>query len=209
MFESYVKKILTSVDPHLHISATAKKAFSDLISVLIIELLEGSIHGTLHARTRTISSRDVQTAVRHMLKGELSKHAVSAATKAVTWYTSFDMMHRPRRQSGAKRAKPVTASTKAKLTLPVARIEAIWRKHFPDYIGSDRRIGETAPVYAAAVIEYLITEILEVSANVTKEKRKKTIVPAFVEEAIEKDKELKRTFCALEKKPFQAVATQA
>jgi len=39
-------------------------------------------------RRRTLSSREVQTAVRLLLPGELAKHAVSEGTKAVTKYTS-------------------------------------------------------------------------------------------------------------------------
>ncbi|XP_072025276.1 histone H2B.2, sperm-like [Amphiura filiformis] len=39
-------------------------------------------------RRRTISSREVQTAVRLLLPGELAKHAVSEGTKAVTKYTT-------------------------------------------------------------------------------------------------------------------------
>ena len=36
----------------------------------------------------TLSSREIQTAVRLILPGELAKHAVSEGTKAVTKYTS-------------------------------------------------------------------------------------------------------------------------
>jgi len=36
----------------------------------------------------TISSREIQTAVRLILPGELSKHAISEGTKAVTKYSS-------------------------------------------------------------------------------------------------------------------------
>ena len=36
----------------------------------------------------TISSREIQTAVRLLLPGELAKHAVSEGTKAVTKYNS-------------------------------------------------------------------------------------------------------------------------
>ena len=36
----------------------------------------------------TITSREIQTAVRLLLPGELAKHAVSEGTKAVTKYTS-------------------------------------------------------------------------------------------------------------------------
>jgi histone H3/H4 len=36
----------------------------------------------------TITSREIQTAIRLLLPGELAKHAVSEGTKAVTKYTS-------------------------------------------------------------------------------------------------------------------------
>ncbi|KAF7266041.1 hypothetical protein GWI33_020594 [Rhynchophorus ferrugineus] len=38
----------------------------------------------------TITSRDIQTAVRLLLPGELAKHAVSEGTKTITKYTSSD-----------------------------------------------------------------------------------------------------------------------
>ena len=41
----------------------------------------------------TISSREIQTAVRLLLPGELAKHAVSEGTKAVTKYTSSKEIH--------------------------------------------------------------------------------------------------------------------
>ena len=40
------------------------------------------------SKKQTLSSREVQTAVRLILPGELAKHAVSEGTKAVTKYTS-------------------------------------------------------------------------------------------------------------------------
>jgi histone H2B len=36
----------------------------------------------------TITSREIQTAIRLLLPGELAKHAVSEGTKAVTKYTA-------------------------------------------------------------------------------------------------------------------------
>ena len=43
---------------------------------------------TLHNKKATLSSREVQTAVRLVLPGELAKHAVSEGTKAVTKFSS-------------------------------------------------------------------------------------------------------------------------
>ena len=41
-----------------------------------------------YTKKSTISSREIQTAVRLLLPGELAKHAVSEGTKAVTKYTA-------------------------------------------------------------------------------------------------------------------------
>jgi len=41
-----------------------------------------------YAKKSTLTSREVQTAVRLLLPGELAKHAVSEGTKAVTKYSS-------------------------------------------------------------------------------------------------------------------------
>ena len=43
---------------------------------------------TSYNKKSTLSSREIQTAVRLILPGELAKHAVSEGTKAVTKYTS-------------------------------------------------------------------------------------------------------------------------
>ena len=52
-------------------------------------VLKGFNRRIAHYNKRsTISSREVQTAVRLLLPGELAKHAVSEGTKAVTKYTS-------------------------------------------------------------------------------------------------------------------------
>ena len=43
---------------------------------------------TRYSKKMTVSSREIQTAVRLVLPGELAKHAVSEGTKAVTKFTS-------------------------------------------------------------------------------------------------------------------------
>ena len=55
----------------------------------IFERIPGEASRLAHYNKRsTITSREIQTAVRLLLPGELAKHAVSEGTKAVTKYTS-------------------------------------------------------------------------------------------------------------------------
>lgn len=43
---------------------------------------------TVYGKRSTLSSREIQTAARLILPGELAKHAVSEGTKAVTKFSS-------------------------------------------------------------------------------------------------------------------------
>jgi len=61
-----------------------------------------------YAKKSTLSSREVQTAVRLVLPGELAKHAVSEGTKAVTKFTqssACESCARARARAGARRAR--------------------------------------------------------------------------------------------------------
>ena len=55
----------------------------------IFERIAGEASRLAHYNKKhTLSSREVQTAVRLLLLGELAKHAVSEGTKAVTKFSS-------------------------------------------------------------------------------------------------------------------------
>jgi len=51
-------------------------------------LAEEAIRLARYNKKSTLTSREIQTATRLLLPGELAKHAVSEGTKAVTKYTS-------------------------------------------------------------------------------------------------------------------------
>ncbi|CAJ0564498.1 unnamed protein product, partial [Mesorhabditis spiculigera] len=55
-----------------------------------------------------------------------------------------------------------------------------------------KRIGKTAPVYLAAVLEYLASELAELSGNMAKEKPMNRIRPREIVLAVRQDDELDR-----------------
>ncbi|CAG8570054.1 3278_t:CDS:2 [Ambispora gerdemannii] len=75
----------------------------------------------------------------------------------------------------------------AGLSFPVGRIHRLMRKG--NYA---QRIGGGAPVYLAAVLEYLAAEILELAGNAARDNRKSRIVPRHLQLAIRNDDELNR-----------------
>ena len=84
----YIYKVLKQVHPDTGISSKAMSIMNSFVND-VFERLAGEAARLAHYGKRaTISSREIQTAVRLLLPGELAKHAVSEGTKAVTKYTS-------------------------------------------------------------------------------------------------------------------------
>uniref|UniRef100_H9GM54 Histone H2B n=1 Tax=Anolis carolinensis TaxID=28377 RepID=H9GM54_ANOCA len=87
-YSIYVYKVLKQVHPDTGISSKAMSIMNSFVND-IFERIAGEASRLAHYNKRsTITSREIQTAVRLLLPGELAKHAVSEGTKAVTKYTS-------------------------------------------------------------------------------------------------------------------------
>ena len=87
-YSMYVYKVLKQVHPDTGISSKATGIMNSFIND-IFERIAGEASRLAHYNKRsTIISREIQTAVRLLLPGELAKHTVSEGTKAVTKYTS-------------------------------------------------------------------------------------------------------------------------
>lgn len=83
-------------------------------------------------------------------------------------------------------------SSRAGLQFPVGRIHRHLRKG--NYAS---RIGAGAPVYLAAVLEYLSAEILELAGNAARDNKKSRIVPRHLQLAIRNDEELNKLLGAV------------
>ncbi len=87
----------------------------------------------------------------------------------------------------AKSGKSVSRSSKAGLQFPVGRIHRHLRAgNYAD------RVGAGAPVYLAAVLEYLSAEVLELAGNAARDNKKTRINPRHIQLAIRNDEELNK-----------------
>jgi len=78
-------------------------------------------------------------------------------------------------------------SSKAGLAFPVGRVHRLLRKG--NYA---QRVGAGAPVYLAAVLEYLAAEVLELAGNAARDNKKTRIIPRHLQLAIRNDEELNK-----------------
>ena len=88
---------------------------------------------------------------------------------------------------GKTAGKSNSKSSKAGLQFPVARIGRYLKKG-----GYATRVGAGAPVYLAAVLEYLAAEVLELAGNAAKDNKKRRVVPRHIQLAIRNDEELSK-----------------
>ena len=87
-YSIYIYKVLKQVHPETGISSKAMSIMNSFVNDIFERVATEASRLAHYNKKHTITSREIQTAVRLLLPGELSKHAVSEGTKAVTKYTS-------------------------------------------------------------------------------------------------------------------------
>ena len=87
-YSTYIYRVLKQVHPDTGISKKSMSIMNSFINDVFERIASEAGRLGKYNSKATLSSREIQTAVRLVLPGELAKHAVSEGTKAVTKYTS-------------------------------------------------------------------------------------------------------------------------
>eukprot|EP00798_Chlamydomonas_sp_ICE-L_P015952 gene15952-biopygen24958 len=87
-YKIYIYKVLKQVHPDTGISSKAMGILNSFINDIFDKIASEAARLARYNKKPTVTSREIQTAVRLVLPGELAKHAVSEGTKAVTKFTS-------------------------------------------------------------------------------------------------------------------------
>ena len=87
-FALYIYRVLKQVHPDTGISKRSMSVMNSFINDIFEKISVESTKLLRYSKKHTLTSKEVQTAVKLLLPGELAKHAVSEGTKAVTKFTS-------------------------------------------------------------------------------------------------------------------------
>ena len=178
-YSSYLHKVLKQVHPDTGVTKKAMAVMNNYVTDLFQRLASEAGNLARQVKRSTLSSREVQTAVRLVLPGELAKHAVSEATKAVTKFKAAD------RKAKKGQKKSSSLSSHAGIQFPVGRV----LRHLKKGLYAPR-VSEHAAVYLAAVLEYMAAELFELAGNAARDNKKTRIIPRHVQLAVRNDAEL-------------------
>lgn len=206
-FQQYIKKVLRQVNPDAQISDRALSQVNYVLNVLGNAIAVNAIHLTHHAnapkhgrrkpkkeeeeeaeeeeeegtakgrkkvKNHTVSSRAVQSAVKLLLSGMLREHGISAGIQAVTELSA----------SNERKKERKSMASRARLQFAPARARKILKSNGANRMGGD------APVYLAAVLEYLAAEMLELADNVARNNKRMRLFPRDLMLALHNDHEL-------------------
>ncbi|KAI8321452.1 histone H2B.1 [Martensiomyces pterosporus] len=87
-YSSYIYKVLKQVHPDTGISNKAMSIMNSFVNDIFERIASEASKLAAYNKKSTITSREIQTAVRLLLPGELSRHAVSEGTKATTKFVA-------------------------------------------------------------------------------------------------------------------------
>merc|ERR1712196_265499 len=90
---------------------------------------------------------------------------------------------------GGKTKRNTTKSARAGLTFPVGRMTRYLRDG-----NYSKRCSPGAGIFMAAVLEYLMAEVVELAGNACRDNKRKTINPRHLTLAVRNDEELSQLF---------------
>jgi len=185
-YRDNLSKILKQVHPDGSFAEDGRAAVNNLGVTALDKILcvVNTLIETSDSHKKTLTSKDILYAVRICMPGELAKHAISEATKAVTKYNNT--VNSRKGQSGGEK---IRKSVAAGLMVDVGKVARYIRSHVVA-----ERVGGSAPVFLAAVLEYMFAEIIELAGNATRDEKKKQIAPRAIMFSIRNDEELNSFF---------------
>lgn len=171
-FKSAINPIQKIANPTLLSSEAAKVHLQQLASNLASLLAYQS--GQQDAKT--ISEKDINIAATTWLPKEYAATAIETADTALARFTSSDQKNIGRR-------------SRAGVAVSVSAAENILRA-----INTEKNINTKAPVYFAGILQGFFVELLKNTVPILEKRKKKTLTPLFINQAINERAELVSIF---------------
>ena len=158
---TYVHRVLKSLHANVSISSKALGTLNAMVQTVAQELSRRT-HGVL--QSKTVAVRDVHAACRTLFPTALAEKSVEAAYDAVSQFSCALEAAKDKEKPEAETDKvpKVSRQARAKLLVSVSLMEHLLRN-------GACRVGSTAPVFLAAVLEHLVTCVVNAAVATTRD----------------------------------------
>ena len=173
-FETYISKVLKQVAADNGITANSKQQLNSAICAIARKISVTATHLTQVSKKKTLSEKEVSNAVKIIIPGEISVNAIAEGDQSVAKFTVEDETKNTSRQD------------KAGIIFP----PSITEKFLRNFGFAKLMITKNAPVYLAAVLEYVVQDILQLSADMARENKRVRITIRDLELSVRTDSEL-------------------
>ena len=168
-YTRYIKKVMKQIHSNVTISQDVKEQINAIVNLLGQAVVKQANQLLLSSKKSTIDERVVMTSVELLMKGELSKHAVSAAKRTIE---RFEKEEKKRVES------------KCNLLFSVSRTKEMMRSY------TKNRLSAHSSIALTAVLEYITAELCELTGVATLSENKKVVMSRHLDNAIRNDEEI-------------------
>jgi len=202
---TFIHRIEKEIYPNINVSKEVIDTVNDLLLDVLEKVVRASDIIAIYGDVITLGVKEIQVAVNVTFPDEILKGAVNAAVEACDTYDT-KILNPPKRGKGkmdaavaksgsdspnATEKHGASRSDRADITIPISRIETIIRKTPKT---KTTRVGEGAPIYLAAVLDYLARRLITAAGKVTQGTKIHLMKMAHLVEAIEKDLGLREMY---------------
>ena len=178
-FEIYISKVLKQICENCGITFNAKQQLNSFICIFCKYISNISSDLTIFGKRKTISEREIINTLKIILTGELLKNSLTEGEKSINNFKNS--MQKGSRQN------------KANIIFSPSIVEKFLR----NFGNTNLMVTSTAPVFFAAVLEYLCYEILDLSSIYCKDDKRARITIRDMEISVRNDYELNNLFIKL------------
>ena len=175
-FETYISKVLKQISEN-GITSNSKQQLNSAICIIATELSSTIIHLTTLANKKTISVKEISNAIKLLFTGKLLDETIKEGEKSIETFTE-------------KNSKGTSRQGKAGIVFPPSVAEKFLR----NFGNSKVMVTNSAPVYFAAVLEYVVAETLILASESAKTHKRIRITIRDLQLSVEKDVELRSLF---------------
>jgi histone H2A len=184
-FETYILKVLKQITSNGGITSNAKQQLNSVLCTISKYISNIVLDITIILKKKTISEKEIVSALKLILTGELLTNSLTEGSKAVENFKNFKETKNLEDNEDLKYKQ-----SKANILFPPSLVEKFLRRFGYTKI----MVSSLAPVYLASVLEYLTFEILDMSNNNCIDDKRVRITIRDIELSIRTDPEINNLF---------------